>query len=416
MGNGIYSRIPEERLRDILKNLQAYTEIPIRLIDQNGGMLQSFGKETGFCRLLKESAMTEGQCRKLKADAGRRAQEIGEAYIFSCIGNLNHIAFPLVIQEELLGSVILGPFLMDQPDSTLVSEVAEEYSLTPTRSLELFDELTGLQIVTPPRAQMLKKLLDHLLSPLMEGERAVLLQTQEKIYQQSRINETIQRYKGQEQPEATEFFYQKEKKLLTKVRTGNIQEVKGTLNDLLGFVLFSQGGDLEQVRVRAVELTTLLSRVAMDGGAQTSTIYELNSKLLPAMYQEKNLDDLCLRLQEVAEYFMGAMFSGQDKGNHHIRRAMQYMAEHYSDHLDLATVAEHVQLSPSYLSGLLREVTGVSFREHLCRIRVEESKPLLLSTDYSLGEIAVAVGFPDQSYYCKVFRRIVGLTPGKFRG
>jgi YesN/AraC family two-component response regulator len=48
-------------------------------------------------------------------------------------------------------------------------------------------------------------------------------------------------------------------------------------------------------------------------------------------------------------------------------------------------------------------------------VRVEESKHLLLSTDLSLVEIAIAVGFPDQSYFCKVFKKTVGLTPGKFR-
>lgn len=154
----------------------------------------------------------------------------------------------------------------------------------------------------------------------------------------------------------------------------------------------------------------------MDGGAQTDTIYDLNNKLLPAMYREQDLDDLCLLLQEVAENFMGAMFSEQDKGNLYIRKAMRYMADHYNEHLELAQVAEFVQLSPSYFSTLFRQVTGNSFREHLSYIRVEESKRLLLSTDYSLADIALSVGFPDQSYYCKVFKRIVGLTPGKFRG
>ena len=57
----------------------------------------------------------------------------------------------------------------------------------------------------------------------------------------------------------------------------------------------------------------------------------------------------------------------------------------------------------------------VGFREQLNRIRIEESKQLLLNTDYSLADIALAMGFVDQSYFCKVFKRIVGLTPGKFR-
>ena len=140
-----------------------------------------------------------------------------------------------------------------------------------------------------------------------------------------------------------------------------------------------------------------------------------NRTLLPLMYQERDVEALCLRLQEVVENFMSAMFYSKDKGNHYIRKALRYMSEHYGEHLELTDVAAYVQLSPSYFSTLFRQVVGQSFREQLCQIRVEESKQLLLSTDYSLTDIAIAVGFPDQSYYCKVFKRIVGLTPGKFR-
>ena len=110
------------------------------------------------------------------------------------------------------------------------------------------------------------------------------------------------------------------------------------------------------------------------------------------------------------------MFNEKDKGNPHIRKALRYMSDHYAEHLDLAEVAQYVKISPSYLSALFPKVVGISFREQLCRIRVEESKQLLLSKQYSLADIAVSVGFPDQSYYCKVFKRIVGVTPGKYQG
>jgi len=415
MANGIYSRIPEEKLRDILQTFHDYTLVPIQLIDHDGSLLLSFGKSTGYCSLLKKHVFSPDKCFSLHVKAGEYAQKLGEAYIFSCHANLNHIAFPLVNQGELLGCVIFGPFLMDTPDSTLVSEIAEQHQLSPALSLELYDELTALKIIPPSHVHHLKKMMDFMLSPLIQEERVLLLQSQKKLYQQSRINETIQTYKGREETPNSTYLYQKEKDLLAKVRTGNIPEVKALLNDLLGFVLFSQGGSLESVRIHSIELTTLLSRVAMEGGANADSIYALNSKLLPAFYQENDLDELCLHLQEVAENFMAAMFSQQDKGNLYIRKALRYMANHYNEHLSLPAVADYVQLSPSYFSSLFSQIVGCSFSDYLCRIRIEESKQLLLSTNYSLANIAVAVGFPDQSYFCKAFKRMVGLTPSKFR-
>ena len=91
------------------------------------------------------------------------------------------------------------------------------------------------------------------------------------------------------------------------------------------------------------------------------------------------------------------------------------MAANYAQPITAASVAAELGLSPNYFSALFREVVGMRFRDRLTQIRVEESKQLLLSTGDSLTDIAVALGFADQSSFCKAFKRIVGMTPGKFR-
>lgn len=411
----LYAIIPEEKIKSVLSTLYEFVGLSLRLIDGNGEILQYYGDPSSYCSLLQKHLFSHNECNQLHFKAGQRAQAFGEAYIFTCHADLNHIAFPLVHQEELMGAVVAGPFLMDTPDSTLVYRLMENHTLSPALSLELYDRLTGLPIMPPTKVQQLKKLMEHLLSPLLPMERIELLKTQEKMYQQARINETIQIYKGQSMPSSREFFRTKEGMLLTKVRTGSVQEAKALLNELIGYVLFSEGGHVDTVRIHAIELTTLLSRVAMDGGARTDSIFELNSRFLVLISKEQNIEDLCYLLQDVVESFMDAMFSSKDKGNPYIRNALRYMAENYDKPLTLYQMAEIVGLSKSYFSTLFHEIVGVSFREHLCRIRVEESKRLLLSSDYSLTEIAVTMGFTDQSHYCKIFKRIVGMPPGQYR-
>ena len=412
----LYAVIPEEKLNSVLSVLYEFVGVSLRLIDGKGTILQYYGERSTYCSLLQKHFFTHNECDSLHFKAGQRAQKLGEAYIFTCHADLNHIAFPLLQQGDLLGVVVAGPFLMDTPDSTLVYRLMDNHTLTPELSLKLYDRLAGLPIMPPAKVQQLKRLMDHLLSPLLPMERAQLLKTQEKMYQQSRINETIQIYKGQSVPASREFFREKESILLTKVRTGSVQEAKALLNELIGYVLFSEGGNVDAVRIHAIELTTLLSRVAMDGGARTDSIYELNSRFLVLMSKEQSVDDLCYLLQDVVESFMDAMFSSKDKGNPYIRSALKYMAENYDQPLTLAQMADIVGLSKSYFSTLFHEIVGVSFREYLCRIRVEESKRLLLSSEYSLTDIAIAMGFTDQSHYCKVFKRIVGMPPGQYRG
>lgn len=416
MAAELFSRVPSQRLKAVLENLHAFTALPIRLIDNQGVQLMTFGESPRYCRLLQHNLFPEKGCLAVCLQVGQRAKKLGEPYIFSCHADLNHIAYPLLHQGELLGYIIVGPFLMDRPDSTLITNLTDKHKLTPILSLELYDELHGMQVIPPARVNQLSTLMDHLLSPLMPAEREILMAAKEKLYQQSRINETIQRYKGEGVSESRAFFHEKETALLSRVRTGNVQEAKALLNELIGHVLFSQGGRMENVQLMAVELTTLLSRVAIDGGAGTDKIYGLNSQYLTRILVQQNQEELCYLLQEVVESFMDAMFTRQDQGNPHIRKALHYIADNYTQRLTLQHVAEEVGISPNHFSALFHKTVGISFREYISQIRVEESKRLLLYTDYSLADIAAAMGFPDQSNFSKVFKRITGISPGKYRG
>ena len=78
--------------------------------------------------------------------------------------------------------------------------------------------------------------------------------------------------------------------------------------------------------------------------------------------------------------------------------------------------AKEVGISPNHFSSLFHKTVGVSFRDYLSQVRVEESKRLLLYTDYSLADIAASMGFPDQSNFSKVFKRFTGMSPGRYRG
>ena len=122
-------------------------------------------------------------------------------------------------------------------------------------------------------------------------------------------------------------------------------------------------------------------------------------------------------LKVIIEYLLSDLKFRYDRdgGNPYIKRALRYIAENYRRHIDLDEVAAEAGISASYLSALFNSTVGMSFRDYLNVLRIEEGKRLLLTTDHALADIAIALGFPDQSYFTKVFRRISGTSPGKFR-
>ncbi|MDO5010188.1 MAG: AraC family transcriptional regulator, partial [Intestinibacter bartlettii] len=97
------------------------------------------------------------------------------------------------------------------------------------------------------------------------------------------------------------------------------------------------------------------------------------------------------------------------------QKCISYINEHYNENINLETVANIVHLNPSYFSSIFKKEVGVSFSNYLNKIRIEQSKLLLKNTDSSIVEIALEVGFEDQSYFSKVFKNLTKMTPKQYR-
>lgn len=412
----IYSLIAKDRLQEMLSSFQALTGLPVQVIDENGNVILSEGELTSFCREFRKHLPENDSCEKLHAGAGKKAIELGETYIFQCHACLNHIVFPLINRNAFFGSVLVGPFLMDKPGSTMLLDIAKRYRLDTPTILDLYDRSESVKIVTPALVTHISRLLYYLLCNLITDSREQFITNQNKLLQQSRINESIQKYKMDEQTDAAHYPYEKEKMLISKVKIGDHQAARAILNDLLGYVLFSGGNDLDNIKARSVELCSLLSRAAIEGGAPTDAILVLNNKFLKSLTEITNFDDLCYKLQEIVEVFTDSLFhQASGKNNEAVRRAISYMADNYPSPVTLEDVAAYVHLNPSYFSTLFRQATGSTFKDHLNMVRIEESKHLLANTDYSVIDIAIACGFEDQSYFSKVFKKYTGLTPKQYR-
>ncbi len=98
-----------------------------------------------------------------------------------------------------------------------------------------------------------------------------------------------------------------------------------------------------------------------------------------------------------------------------IRLVIEYIEGHYAEKITLNVLAEHTNLSASYLSNMIKKETGMNLLDNINKIRIEHSKRLLLETNLSSNEVASKVGFSYQNHFASTFRKITGLTPSDFR-
>ncbi|MBO4235925.1 MAG: helix-turn-helix transcriptional regulator [Firmicutes bacterium] len=98
-----------------------------------------------------------------------------------------------------------------------------------------------------------------------------------------------------------------------------------------------------------------------------------------------------------------------------VSRIISYIYENYKNKITLDNIAENEHLSMFYLSHLIKEYTGMGFREFLCFARAERSEIPLLDTSRKISIIAKDVGFSTTDYYKKFFEKWYGHSPEEHR-
>jgi AraC family transcriptional regulator len=97
------------------------------------------------------------------------------------------------------------------------------------------------------------------------------------------------------------------------------------------------------------------------------------------------------------------------------RRAQEMMRSRLDEAVPLAELARALSLSPSHFARAFKQTTGQPPHRWLMERRIDKAKQLLIGTTLSLGEIALASGFADQSHLTRMFSRVTHSSPGAWR-
>lgn len=125
------------------------------------------------------------------------------------------------------------------------------------------------------------------------------------------------------------------------------------------------------------------------------------------------------KLEGIVQDALESMFSknyaeGRPR-NDSVQAAVEYINVNYDHKLTLDDIAKHIYLNRTYVSQLFKKHMKVNFAEYLEMVRINKAKTLLLDTHMPIVEIAARVGYSNQSYFTKVFKRNTGFSPNAFR-
>lgn len=207
-----------------------------------------------------------------------------------------------------------------------------------------------------------------------------------------------------------------EPSLLTAIKEGRTNEARSILNRILTGIYGVAGDRIELLKSCILELIVMMSRAAVEAGAEPSSVLGRNYHSLAELSAIDDEEELSTWLRRMLDTLIEGIHRN-DQYPHSLLmlKAISHMQNNLHMHLRRDDVARIAGVSPSHFSKLVTERMGRSFTSLLAQMRINRAKEFLSTTDRSLTDIALSCGFCDQSHLNKVFRSLVNSSPGEYR-
>ncbi len=367
-----------------------------------------------FCRIIQNSTAGRRRCSKDCRRSLKIAIETGQSYISLCHAGVVLVCVPIMDKDKALGGIFFGKCLWEPVTQILVNDVEKRLSGIRVNREKLTSALRELPFIQGRKINKAAQFLFDLLYEVAAFDPRVIRWRRERSEQQSQIGEFIQERKKL----GTEWHYplESERELMGKVKIGDRTGAKEILNSILGTILFKAIGELGILKVRMLELLSILSRSAVEGGVDVNVMLEKNLTYANKVMQINNQEDLCAWISTALNEFIEMVYSSQDARKvSQIRPAINYIDANYNKPITLADVAKASHLSISRLAHVFKEQMGITIIDYLTSVRIERAKQLLLATDQNCTKICFQVGYNNQSYFTRTFKGLVGMTPRQFK-
>jgi two-component system, response regulator YesN len=420
-------------IRWLLDSYYRATGLGVIFIDRKGKIfapLASIRYFCNFCKLIQSREGGERRCLETFHNSALKSIEYGFPYIYQCYAGIIEWSAPFLFEGEFLGSFVSGGVLMRKSDSSFLKEIKKVNKTLEIEESRLEEVLKKVKIVSEKKVKAAADILHIMANYLAKMELIDTKLRQDRYIQQAKISEEIQSIKRREleslekeEKDENSFIsisslypLETERELLRRVRLGDKEGAKEVLNEILGKILFKNAGQIELIRARILELAVVLSRAAVEAKAELEMILGLNFEYIQELGKLKSIEELCIWIVKVLDRFTESVYENRNiKNVDMIRKTREFIRANYKKKIRLIDISKAIYLSPYYLSHIFKKETGSTLLEYLTKVRIEEAKRLLESTTWNTTRISFEVGYSDQSYFCKVFKKSEGISASDYK-
>ena len=353
--------------------------------------------------------------RRRRNYALQQSIDLGRPYIFRPAPSVVTWVIGLEDKRMIHGAALSGEVLvLDENNNT--PDFDETFKYLESRGMQHKDAesfLNKLPVWTESQIQKASKLLYKTFYQISGWKPVLSDENRLRTHQAVQFQQAIQAQKNSGYQAL--YAFEKERVLLANIRSGNRNDARRILNEMLATIYLSSP-KLPVLRARTVELITCLTRAAIEDNPLLEPLIERNHTWIEKIITAKTFDEVSIQLMNALNEFIDDIYlHGVNRSNLKVHNALDYISIHYNENVSLQDIATHVELSPYRISHLIKDFTGRSALQHVQQIRIQHAQHMLTETSMSCTDIAYEIGYGDQSYFIKHFKMETGTTPAKFR-
>lgn len=203
---------------------------------------------------------------------------------------------------------------------------------------------------------------------------------------------------------------------------GDIEELRRAHNSMYASMRGTLApNELRSAKNLAIVDITIATRAAIDAGLGVEELYVISDAFILEAEAASTASEAAaiaracaLRCtQMVAQSLKNKNKS--DKLSPVVSRACDYIDRHVYERIDISSLSEKLHISPSYLSKLFKNEKQMTLGEFMRQRRIMVAKVLLTNTDKPISEIANLLNFNSQSHFGRIFLKLEGVSPAKYR-
>lgn len=177
---------------------------------------------------------------------------------------------------------------------------------------------------------------------------------------------------------------------------------------VIGYIMFGQITDNPDKESLQRSLSEAIARSGREHRETDASIYNIVYKSNEQIHATAKILEAC-----TLYVLLSNMISLRNEN--FVKNLNQFLLSHLSEDLSVRRLTEEFNISKNKLYDSTSKYMSIGIAEHIKNLRIEEAKRLLAETDLQIHQIADQVGFADYNYFCRIFKKEVGLPAKKYR-